>query len=93
MMPPVTAFICDTLYVVFRFLGVLWLWLIDGGFERKEFYILRGDQRTLVVWRTCDGPPPTMPKRLKPWKIVLPGWSYFTRLPHYREEEVRYKWL
>jgi hypothetical protein len=92
-MPPVTKILWDTAVVFFRFVGVFIEWLFDWGFERKEFYVLRGDQRTLVCWCTENGPPPRMPERLKPLKIVLPGWSAFTRLPHIREYAVRYKWL
>lgn len=92
-MPPVTALFWDTAGVFFRFLGVLTAWIADLGFERKEFYVLRGDQRSIICWYSEKGPPPKMPTRLKPFKIVLPGWSAFTRLPHIREYEVRYKWL
>jgi hypothetical protein len=83
----------DTARVIGKFFYVLGAHIYDIGFERREFYILRGDQRVIVCWNTADGPPPEMPKRLKPVKIVFPGWSYFTRLPCFREYEVRYKWL
>ncbi|RYD62172.1 MAG: hypothetical protein EOP83_15275 [Verrucomicrobiaceae bacterium] len=89
---PYWGFLRDTLYVLWRVFTHVFAWFADMGFERKELYILRGDQCTLVVWNTNE-PPPIMPVRLKPWKIILPGWSAFTRLPHIREDEVRYSWL
>jgi hypothetical protein len=82
----------DTARVVWAILCTFGRYIGSLGFHTEEFYVVRS-RDTLVVWCPATEERPIPPERLKPWKMVLPGWSRFTRIHSMREREVEYFWL